>query len=88
MTEGYGPKSVDMILALKRRRFVLCIQWPKSRLLSRLINDAVIEIVGHPDIKHRERPAYAYALTPKGEELASRLGPRGEGHPRLAQKEG
>lgn len=87
MPERYGPKSVDMILSLKRRRFILCIQWPKSRLLTRLINDAVIDITSHPHVKQGDKPAYAYVLTGKGEEIAARLGPRGEGHPRLAKEE-
>lgn len=88
MPERYGPKSVEMILALKRLRFVLCIQWPKTRLLSRLLNDAVIEIVEHPHVRRGDMPAYAYRLSAKGEEVAARLGPRGEGHPRLKKGTG
>lgn len=82
MSTGYGPKSIELIMLLRRGpRSVL--HWPKTRLITRLLADGIIAVVPHPTVRDPRTgdPAAAYALTQAGEDIATSLGPRGEGHP-------
>ena len=81
MPAGYGSKSIDLIMVLKRGpRLVL--HWPKTRLITHLIAEGIIAVVPHPTVRDPRTgdPAAAYALTQAGEDIATALGPRGEGH--------
>lgn len=82
MPKGYGPKSIELIMSL-RRGPRLVLHWPRTRLITQLLDAGIIDVVPHPEVVNPRTgaPALAYVLTGAGQELARSFGPRGAGHP-------